>query len=975
MLSSVDDVISNVNKVSSEINASKLREEDIPLTNGVEKENDDDVLEVNRNATESAANGVKEGANGDATVNVDVAEILDFIENISDKVQKALEGEDNAPVDSATSSEIISESTEAVVLTNGFDAIKKQESLLESTTGAVVDKSAETDKIDLDDDNIEIIDDGNPSDPDIVDITSDDEDRLLQSPAATTAVEPISETSPHDSNDADMKTEERESAAIEEPAHEKSKPKPNSSELSSIVIDVDDDDEVIEMKDPIASEPEKSVTAPAAHAEPQEIKTIDLDDDDDDEEIDGTNGKVVDEIAVAKKPTAECVAHDDRVTEGREVSKTTEIEKSKEVSSSPDQVDSLTVDPEEYTDLNDAPASKLPVAEVATEMEKEIIAAIDQDIDQGNNLLEEMADLPMSNGGSSEGSSSANEDEDMDPNHFASDDIILMPYDDEISKSSNCSEVTKEASSTTASVNDTICVDDEKIESGVCDTEKPLSKSASIEAIDSSGSTSIDGIELADQADENLDQNIAISSTEATPVVEEAAAAESPINAAASTTNIVDAAQFNDEETLPKIGTKNKLDLTDVDEIQPEAKKQRVDSLFDSIKEMSSEPSAVEPRTAEAKSTEPLAVEASSSTSEIEVIEAEIKIDDTTDVAKPKHATIEDDEDLVLIETSTSESIPNASKRPAETSLSEESEPTKKLKTSDEAETETVIGETTETATTETAETKEAVPAEAHKITLSPEPTKPEQKQTLALDFLKKFKKQFDQMTKKDLEDLVIEKIVEAIVHKSEYSELRNKTEAQEQVIQSFRTKVQELSKQYRDLEMVHHRVQQDLKVRNQNIVNPIKITRAVGLQVCLMKKDVGPATVQIVSPAAPNRPSTASTSQQVTKEELARRAAMVLQQQKLQKMQRQVELNKQKIELQEEIAKKSKLAQQKTAEANKNVRILHNQQLRMKAQLQQNQQSQPNKVVHYLPKATTVTVAQTPQLRKVQPLNPSQLT
>ncbi|XP_031622615.1 activating transcription factor 7-interacting protein 1 [Contarinia nasturtii] len=109
-------------------------------------------------------------------------------------------------------------------------------------------------------------------------------------------------------------------------------------------------------------------------------------------------------------------------------------------------------------------------------------------------------------------------------------------------------------------------------------------------------------------------------------------------------------------------------------------------------------------------------------------------------------------------------------------------------------------------------------------------------KRKLILEFGEKFKKDFIKMSRKNLEEFVLEKIAEAIVHKSEYSELKKKTEAQEQAIQVSRTKLQEINKQYRDLEMVYARLKKDLESKNQNIIGPIKITRAVGLQVCLQK-------------------------------------------------------------------------------------------------------------------------------------------
>lgn len=56
--------------------------------------------------------------------------------------------------------------------------------------------------------------------------------------------------------------------------------------------------------------------------------------------------------------------------------------------------------------------------------------------------------------------------------------------------------------------------------------------------------------------------------------------------------------------------------------------------------------------------------------------------------------------------------------------------------------------------------------------------------------------------------------------------------ERNETLIQSFRGKIADLSKQLRDLDMVHQRVVKDLEAKTQEHVTPIKITRAVGLQV-----------------------------------------------------------------------------------------------------------------------------------------------
>ncbi|XP_061388630.1 activating transcription factor 7-interacting protein 1 [Musca vetustissima] len=107
----------------------------------------------------------------------------------------------------------------------------------------------------------------------------------------------------------------------------------------------------------------------------------------------------------------------------------------------------------------------------------------------------------------------------------------------------------------------------------------------------------------------------------------------------------------------------------------------------------------------------------------------------------------------------------------------------------------------------------------------------------VSLGFLKKFRKSFDKMTKQDLEELVLQKVVEAIIHRSEFAEMRELIEKQEKLITSHRAKISELSKQFRDLEMVHNRVVKDIEQRNAQFIMPVKITRAVGLQVYIPNK------------------------------------------------------------------------------------------------------------------------------------------
>lgn len=127
----------------------------------------------------------------------------------------------------------------------------------------------------------------------------------------------------------------------------------------------------------------------------------------------------------------------------------------------------------------------------------------------------------------------------------------------------------------------------------------------------------------------------------------------------------------------------------------------------------------------------------------------------------------------------------------------------------------------------------------------------------LSLDFFKRFRKNFDKLTKTDLEELVLQKVVEAIVHKSEFAEMRETIDKQEKQITAHRAKIAEISKQFRDLEMVHNRVLKDIETKNSQFIMPVKITRAVGLQVYVPNKrgsDAVPPTTNTHVSTSPQR-------------------------------------------------------------------------------------------------------------------------
>ncbi|XP_002005276.3 activating transcription factor 7-interacting protein 1 [Drosophila mojavensis] len=193
-----------------------------------------------------------------------------------------------------------------------------------------------------------------------------------------------------------------------------------------------------------------------------------------------------------------------------------------------------------------------------------------------------------------------------------------------------------------------------------------------------------------------------------------------------------------------------------------------------------------------------------------------------------------------------------ASSSPAE----KEAIPSKKLKTDDsdsnssndgtlqidlDAHDNTQESEESATAATEPAKIKHDEKTESKELEyeLKPKPELKSDVKPLRLEFLKSFRKSFDKMTRQDLEELVLQKIVESMLVKSEFSEIRRQIDNQENTLANYRRKIAEVSKQFLDLETVHKRVLKDLETKNAQFTAPVRITRAVGLQVgmALMKK------------------------------------------------------------------------------------------------------------------------------------------
>lgn len=111
---------------------------------------------------------------------------------------------------------------------------------------------------------------------------------------------------------------------------------------------------------------------------------------------------------------------------------------------------------------------------------------------------------------------------------------------------------------------------------------------------------------------------------------------------------------------------------------------------------------------------------------------------------------------------------------------------------------------------------------------MSPINTKP----LVPVDFLKSFKSNISDLTREELEEFCLVKIVEGIVEKSNLSDIRAKLKTMAQNNEDWRKKAMMLTKQNRDLQIVLKAIQEEQKRSPYSPVTPLKITRSVGMQV-----------------------------------------------------------------------------------------------------------------------------------------------
>lgn len=125
---------------------------------------------------------------------------------------------------------------------------------------------------------------------------------------------------------------------------------------------------------------------------------------------------------------------------------------------------------------------------------------------------------------------------------------------------------------------------------------------------------------------------------------------------------------------------------------------------------------------------------------------------------------------------------------------------------------------------------------------------KPEEKQEkndvpkkplVAENFLKSYKKNLTDMSRDELEEYCILKIVEGIVDRSNLSDIKSKLKVLTQSIDEYKKKAVMLSKQNRDLQLVLKSVQEEQKKKSDTAIIPLKITRSVGMQVLMTEKPI----------------------------------------------------------------------------------------------------------------------------------------
>ncbi|KAG6452690.1 hypothetical protein O3G_MSEX007750 [Manduca sexta] len=217
---------------------------------------------------------------------------------------------------------------------------------------------------------------------------------------------------------------------------------------------------------------------------------------------------------------------------------------------------------------------------------------------------------------------------------------------------------------------------------------------------------------------------------------------------------------------------------------------------------------------------------------------------------------LEDDDDIMLIDedTNSKESKTEKTEKTKRDSKERESSPNQNqeetdVETGEKTSTNNIIDSSICTIEEATSSTNDSTvrPDENQKVSEETSEKEIVEKPLLPDNFLKSSRKNIADMTREELEEFCILKIVESIVDRSNLSEIKTKLKAMAQNLEEYKKKAMMLTKQNRDLEVVLKSVQEEQKKSNGAMVTPLKITRSVGMQVymtdkIIRKKSVGPA-------------------------------------------------------------------------------------------------------------------------------------
>lgn len=93
-------------------------------------------------------------------------------------------------------------------------------------------------------------------------------------------------------------------------------------------------------------------------------------------------------------------------------------------------------------------------------------------------------------------------------------------------------------------------------------------------------------------------------------------------------------------------------------------------------------------------------------------------------------------------------------------------------------------------------------------------------------------------MTRDDLEEFCVLKIVESVIERSNLNDIKSKLKTMTLGIEEYKKKAMMLTKQNRDLQVVLKSIQEELKKKSGTAITPLKITRSVGMQVIMPDKN-----------------------------------------------------------------------------------------------------------------------------------------